>query len=586
MKKDVFVFMKSLRWPGDSFEQRKQVLRTRGVWRPDPIVEPTPAQAYVRGCPHLEPCFELPPLPSTAPSGSSDWPIPKRSLRPRGQTTVQAQEVSNNPLSLSSSPPLIRVLHLFPPSTVLHFVGGVTSPGPKAPRRLFDVIPLRNCPGYDFQLSHLGTQSVSPQSYVPAASWVVRSVQASAPSPLDLPTDLITVTLVEELCTVALRAIEEDIALCNPKVEADEDMNIKEIGRLINGGLISTVKRHLSTYMSAICGVDSRRMDARSLQVTLGFKKAREFASVVHLTAILCLLGPGARNAFFTGPLMLDLAEYSGLLLTVSPSSINVWAGSLLPISLALLCRLKYGFGRALLPYTRLAVTSLPKTVGIEIENINTTSTPVELPPVSPPRYTKMTRENAAIMMRLGHIQGLERYLDTTISMPARARASTVTRAYRPAINTPLILYLHLASLFAAMYAEGDEYTEIKKVTETLEDTFHALGCLLDVVSTSSEAGKKRLGMVPMLGATSVKYLADALASANPYCCQLVGGLERLAITSRDVEAQINSYAARLISESRHAGFIGPRDAQTLAEGLIRDVEARELLEADRDKVR
>ncbi|TNJ26900.1 hypothetical protein GMRT_10520 [Giardia muris] len=579
--------MKSLRWPGDSFEQRKQVLRTRGVWHPDPIIEPTPAQAYVRGCPQLEPRFELPPLPSTAPSGSSEWPVPKRSLRRRGQVAVQSQE-SSNLLSLSSSPPLIRVLHLFPPSTVLHFVGGVITTGPGAPRRLFDVIPLRNCPGYDFQLSHLGTQSISPQSYVPAASWVVRSVQASTPSALDLPTDLVTVAIVEGICGLALRAIEEDIALCDPKVEANGDTNIKEIGKLINGGLISTVKRHLITYMSTICGLDSRRMDARSLQVTLGFKKAREFASVVHLTAILCLLGPGARNAFFTGRLMLDLAEYSGLLLTVSPTSINVWSGSTLPVSLALLCRLKYGFGQALLPYTRMAIVSLPKTVGIEIESINTMTTPPELPPVSPPRYNKMTRDNSAIMMRLGHIQGLERYLDTTISMPARTRASTVTRAYRPTMSAPLILYLHLTSLFAAMYveAEGDGYGEITKITETLEDTFHTLGCLLDVVSTSTDTGKRRLGLVPMLGVSSIKYIVDILASVNPYCCQLVGGLERLAIASGDAEAQINAYAARLINESRHAGFIGPRDVQTLAEGLIRDPDARELLAVDQDRVR
>lgn len=597
-------------------------------------------------------------------------------------------------------PSLLEIIPLFPASTILYFITDEAQSSfsdalqrasalkSVAYLRLYDALPIRNCPGVEDCTDYLSVQSKSTNAHIPIAPWI-SSIQkqhrggpngkyTSSPSRKLSPhlsrlTDDVTVnihkssakqtaalvaamktmdglttasvtsgTLPEYLVSLidtCLLAIQEDNVLCDPaesaeNLKVDADISIRTIATMISRNLIGTIKQLLAESMAYTCGktvverqlLDNQRRETHMptnstvnryispaytilnqlqslanismelttelLELTTASKRPRTFAFLVHAASILCLVGPGIKDAFFTGQFMGQLADFTGRLLVDKLTFTQVNASSMLHISLAVLCRLNYSFGFVLLPYTTQAL----HTVFAELAKATTTlsskyrsSPSCATHPLQPAgkAYHKVTRDNTVAIHAISKFvpqTDEERSVQTEYLEELKAQSTTHQSGGPQGLtihSLASLLYLHAHAFHATLSfvtSSMSSGTHRAVASKALQHTINISGRILQWVSSMSPDTQKALygkgaGLSP-----STIYELRTLLLPNLYVEDWMLGLSKFELQFFKLEQLINIFLARLLNQVRRAMLITDQDLRTIALGLLRDPDAIHLL--------
>lgn len=446
------------------------------------------------------------------------------------------------------------------------------------------------------------------------------------------------------LIDTCLLAIQEDNILCDPTESAedlkmDADIAIRTIATMISKNLIGVIKRLLAESMSYTCGktvverqlLDSQRkvvlnstnssinrylsstytilnqlqslanvsmeLTTELLELTIASKRPRTFAFLIHACSIICLVGPGLKDAFFTGQFMGQLGDFVGRLLVDRLTFTQVNASSMLHVSLAVLCRLNYSFGFVLLPYTTQAL----HTVVTDLIKMSVTTTTPQSPRsknssgyISNPlqhttnMYHKVTANNTAAIHAISKYvpqTDEERSVQLEYIEDLKAQGTTQQTAWSQGgltiYSLASLLYLHASTLHAVLSLVTSSIsasTHCAVANKALHCTISIVGRILQWISSISLDTQRAIyGKGPNLSA-SVIYELRTLLLPNLYTEDWNLGLSKFELQFFNIEKLTNLFLARLLNQARKALLITDQDMRTITLGLIRDSDAIHLL--------
>lgn len=601
-------------------------------------------------------------------------------------------------------PTLLEIIPMFPASTVLYFITEEAQSSFSdtlqrtsalknvAYLRLYDALPIRNCPGVEDCTDYLSVQSKSTNAYMPISPWTssiprqqrsnLNSRYNGSPSKRLSPhlsrlTDDVTMNIhkssnkqtvafvaatkvIDALTTTSvtsgtlpeclaslidtcLLAIQEDNILCDPTESAenlkmDADISIRTVATMVSKNLIGAIKQLLTESMSYTCGktvverqiLDNQRKEVLNstndainrylsptytilnrlqalasvsmelttelLELTIASKRPRTFAFLVHVSSILCLVGPGIKDAFFTGQFMGQLGDFVGRLLVDKLTFTQVNTSSMLHVSLAVLCRLNYSFGFVLLPYTTQALhTVLTELIKISAA-VNDPWSPASKTSsnnaINPSQHTakiyhKVTRENTAAIHAIGKFvpqTDEERSVQAEYIEGLKAQGINQQSGWFQGLtiySLASLLYLHASALHATMsFVTSSMSTSRHRAvaSRALQYTINISGRLLQWISGIPPDTQRALyGKSPSLS-PSVIYELQTLLLPNIYTEDWTLGLSKFELQLFNLEQLTNLFLARLLNQARRALLITDQDMCTIALGLIRDPDAIHLL--------
>ncbi|EFO65083.1 Hypothetical protein GLP15_1552 [Giardia lamblia P15] len=602
-------------------------------------------------------------------------------------------------------PSLLEIIPLFPASTILYFVTEepqsafsdslqrVSALRNVTYLRLYDVLPIRNCPGVEHCTDYLSVQSKSTNAYIPISPWT-SSIQVQhrssmhgkytgSPSRKLSPhlsklTDDITMNIQKSsakqtaalvaatkiidglttasvtsgtlpeclisLINTCLLAIQEDNLLCDPTESAenlkmDADVSIRTVATMISKNLIGTIKQLLTESMSYTCGktvieqqvLGNQRKEVHGstnsaltrylspaytilnrlqslanlsmepttelLELTVASKRPRTFAFLVHTASILCLVGPGIKDAFFTGQFMGQLADFTGRLLVDKLTFAHVNTSSMLHVSLAVMCRLNYSFGFVLLPYTTQALNAVlvdlvkvSSTIIIKPSGLRSDHDrgyPGNLSQGGKKAYHKVTRDNTVAIHAISKFSPQtdeERSVQTEYLEELKAQGITQQSSGLQSLTVhslASLLYLHASAIHATLAfvtSPTSSGTHRAVASKALQYTIDISGRILQWISSVPlDTLKVLCGKGPSL-LPSIIYELHTLLLPNLYIEDWTLGLSRFELQFSNLEQLTNHFLARLLNQTRRALLITDQDVHTITVGLIRDPDAIYLL--------
>lgn len=623
----------------------------------------------------------------------------RKKNEPRPLGPIQQQRIT------FQFPPLLEIIPLFPASTILYFIteepqSAFSDSLQRASAlrniaylRLYDVLPIRNCPGVEDCTDYLSVQSKSTNAYIPISPWT-SSMQiqqrgsangrytgspSRRPSPhLSKLTDNVTINIqkssakqtaalvaatriIDGLATASvtsgtlpeclvslidtcLLAIQEDNTLCDPtesaeNLKTDADVSIRTVATMISKNLIGTIKQLLAESMSYTCGktvieqqiISSQRKEVHSsansaltryvspaytilnrlqllanlsmepttelLELTVASKWPRTFAFLVHAASVLCLVGPGIKDAFFTGQFMGQLADFTGRLLVDRLTFTQVNTSTMLHVSLAVLCRLNYSFGFVLLPYTTQALNAvlvdlikMSSTIITKPSGLRSDHDPGcvgNLSQHGTKTYHKVTRDNTVAIHAISKFlpqTDEERSVQTEYLEELKAQGIHQQPSGLQGLTVhslASLLYLHASAIHATLAfvtSPMSSGTHRAVASKALQYTINISGRILQWISSMPLNALQVLysrgpGMLP-----SIIYELRTLLLPNLYTEDWTLGLSKFELQFSNLEQLTNHFLARLLNQTRRALLITDQDVRTITMGLVRDPDAIYLL--------
>lgn len=663
------------------------------------------AEVLIRkGC---VPCMtQMPSSPKRKSAANSPrFRSPRRQQKSDSQTHI-ALLPAFTPAN-AFAPSLVEIVHFFPSSTILHFVqpdtgscfSDVLTRSMKMTSssllRLYDVIPIKNCPGSNFSPEDLLNQGHSVKAFVPSNPWInttatkrltkaqiegvslfthrVDRTQNAALRRLDglerrqreahriaydllwslqLNVERVEPSALSRLTTLCLRAIQQDNEITAGQITLDSpeaDIYIRALSILVSKGVITCLKRCLVGMMSYTvgnsvaekqgAGIDitlppvklrsnhlnrqpsdpqdpplteeavltssapnkGRNINSVVLDLTLASKNHRTFIQLVQATAIMCMVSPGIKDAFFNGSVLEDLALFCGRFLSSQKNSIFKYS-SVLHTSLASLCRLNYLFGSLLLVYTsaslgvvtaELAIgdhldvhgnsTSAPSVNSIIVSDadIRSATTPAKHGNQPDALFINPHGNTTQFCQSPGNAHPI---LDTpVVQCEPKNRASFYMGSTHASIHSFVTLcYLHCTAFYVSLlHSESCNRGALgvqSRIREILDGIVLNLGEFLQYYSSLTVSQHILLhgdGYSPPLASL---FLANILISPNPYAELYKDGLAFLNLRFDNPEAFVNAALARAINEATRMHVLSVDDYNIIADCLIRTNEGLALV--------